>query len=117
MKKLLKYALALSFTAVAGLPVASFALQATPAPAAAAPTKPAKPAKTGAATADQIADAKSKGLVWVNLNTKVYHNKDDRYYGTTKNGQFMTEADAQKAGAHLAGAGAVKSKAATPAAK
>ncbi len=49
----------------------------------------------------QIADAKSKGMVWVNLNTKVYH-KPDAVYGKTKNGKFMTEADAQKAGARMA---------------
>jgi len=54
------------------------------------------------ATPAQIADAKAKGLVWVNTSSKVYHKSDDKYYGATKHGQFMTEADAQKAGAHLA---------------
>jgi len=57
-------------------------------------TKPdAKPAPTAA----EIADAKAKGMVWVNLNSKVYH-KDGKFYGATKSGQFMSEADAQKAG-------------------
>ena len=55
------------------------------APAAAAPTP------------QQIADARSKGLVWVNTSTKVYH-KDGQFYGNTKRGRFMAEADAQKAG-------------------
>ena len=57
----------------------------------------------------QIADAKSKGMVWVNMNSKVYH-KDDQFYGKTKNGQFMTEADAQKAGAHMAKASPMGAK-------
>ncbi|HZC43013.1 MAG TPA: hypothetical protein VE195_02500 [Acidobacteriaceae bacterium] len=48
-------------------------------------------------SASEIASAKSKGLVWVNTESKVYH-KDGRYYGHTKQGKFMTEADAQKAG-------------------
>lgn len=39
-----------------------------------------------------------KGMVWVNLSTKVFHREGDRYYGNTKDGKFMTEADAVKAG-------------------
>ena len=35
--------------------------------------------------------------MWVNTGTKVYH-KDGEFYGKTKQGKFMTEADAQKAG-------------------
>jgi hypothetical protein len=37
-------------------------------------------------------------MVWVNLKTGVYHREGDRWYGKTKNGKFMTESDAQKAG-------------------
>jgi hypothetical protein len=57
-------------------------------------TKTTAPA---APTAQEIADAKAKGLVWVNTSTKVYHT-EGQFYGTTKKGKFMTEADAQKAG-------------------
>jgi Helix-hairpin-helix motif len=38
------------------------------------------------------------GMVWVNPKSKIYHVEGDRYYGKTKNGQWMTEADAIKAG-------------------
>jgi hypothetical protein len=57
----------------------------------------AKAAPAAAPTAQEITDATAKGLVWVNTNTKVYH-KDGQFYGKTKQGKFMTEADAQKAG-------------------
>lgn len=47
----------------------------------------------------------SKGMVWVNLNSKVYHVEGDRHYGKTKNGKYMTVEDAQKAGYREAKAG------------
>ena len=50
-----------------------------------------------APTAEEIAAAKAKGMVWVNTSTKVYH-KEGGFYGTTKKGKFMTEDDAKNAG-------------------
>ena len=61
-------------------------------------------------TAAEIADATTKGMVWVNLNTKVYHKPGVATYGTTKHGQFMTEADAQKAGYKAAQEPVMKAK-------
>src|SRR5262249_29121813 len=75
-----------------------------PAPAAAAPAAAAPPATPTAPTPKAASTPSAaqqppvKGMVWVNLDTKVFHREGDRYYGNTKNGKFMTEADAVKAG-------------------
>ena len=44
-----------------------------------------------------IAAAKASDKVWVNLGTGIYH-KGGRWYGKTKDGKFMTEDEAKKAG-------------------
>jgi competence protein ComEA len=49
-----------------------------------------------------------KGMVWVNLNSGVYHREGDRWYGKTKNGKFMSETDAQKAGYRASKTGSKK---------
>jgi hypothetical protein len=41
-----------------------------------------------------------KGMVWVNTASGIFFREGDRWYGKTKEGKFMTEADATKAGYH-----------------
>jgi len=67
------------------------------------------PASKTAAT-QQAPPANSAGLVWVNTDSGVYHKPGTRWYGKTKQGKYMTEADAQKAGYRVAAAAAPKKK-------
>jgi hypothetical protein len=73
-----------------------------PAPTAAAPPAaappPAKSSDSAKAVTEPAAKPPAKGMVWVNLDSKVFHREGDRWYGKTKNGKFMTEAEALKEG-------------------
>ncbi|MBS1840003.1 MAG: hypothetical protein JST77_04055, partial [Acidobacteria bacterium] len=72
---------------------------AIPSATPAAATTPAKPATTSKPAAQQqTPPANSAGMVWVNTDSGVYHKPGTRWYGKTKQGKYMTEADAQKAG-------------------
>ena len=72
------------------------AAPANPSATPAAP-KTATKAAAGAPSSSEIAAAKASGKVWVNTESGVYH-KSGRWYGKTKAGKFMTEAEAKTAG-------------------
>lgn len=61
-----------------------------------ATTTPARPAAAGNTMSSEAAGA--AGMVWVNLDSKVYHYKGDHWYGNTKSGKYMSERDAMAAG-------------------
>lgn len=46
----------------------------------------------------QTPPANGAGVVWINTDTGVYHKKGSRWYGKTKHGKYMLEADAIRAG-------------------
>ena len=71
-------------------------------------TEAAKTTATGTETVAQVPPV--KGMVWVNTESKVFHREGDRWYGKTKHGKFMTEADALQAGYREAKEGAAAKK-------
>lgn len=71
------------------------------APAAAPPHAPkmAPPKASAPAAAKQVQPPPAaSGMVWVNPDSKIFHKEGSRWYGKTKQGSYMTEAEAIKAG-------------------
>ena len=71
-------------------------------PAAPAQTAAPAPAPTGAGQFSTEAEARYRcptdKVVWVNNESRIYHYQGTRYYGATKKGAYMCEADARAAG-------------------
>jgi cytoskeletal protein RodZ len=61
-----------------------------------APNDAASAAKPAAS--QKVPPATNAVTVWVNTTTGIYHKSGSHWYGKTKQGKYMTEADAIKAG-------------------
>src|SRR4029453_2732716 len=82
---------------------------ASPSPTKAAPSPAASPSpaekrkpKTSAASPAPASLAPATrggpGMVWVSTDSRVYYKQGSRFYGKTKNGKYMSEAERRKEG-------------------
>ena len=87
-------------TSPAGTAAPATAAPATPAAAVTAPAAAPRSGKSMAAST--AAAGAGPGMVWVNKTTKAYHCSTDKWYGKSKNGEYLSEADAKAQGFHAA---------------
>ena len=93
----------LLFVALASVGVSTLHGQSPQASCSDKPQATATPAATPSTatqqtTQPQTTQPNGPGLVWVNTDTRMYHKQGTRWYGKTKHGKYMLEADAIKAG-------------------
>jgi cytoskeletal protein RodZ len=85
-------------TAPAAATTAPATATTAPSSAAAATTPAMKQHKAPPAPQATQAAGGGNGQVWVNTETHVYHKEGSKWYGRTKKGKYMSEADAAKEG-------------------
>jgi len=71
--------------------------------ASATPAASAQPGTSGSARKESMPNCGPVQPVWVNLNTKVYHEPGDPSYGKTKNGESLCPSQAAAQGFRAAG--------------
>jgi hypothetical protein len=91
-------------TATAPSPPPAAPSQKPSAPTSRPATTAAAPTAAGQFSTEAQAKARCPGdtVVWVNLDSKIYHFAGTRNYGTTKSGAYMCEKDATAAGSRAA---------------
>ena len=92
---------AVAAPATAAVPAVKASMAPAATPAVKADVAPA--AKKTNTAMPTVAAGGGDGKVWVNDKSKTYHCEGSKFYGKTKDGAYMPEADAKTKGNHAAG--------------